>query len=292
MFFYEIQDTLSKLLKGIEPLNFEKKNNPILKLNTKLLPESKKQAESRKDFYKRIHEAESKAIITAEDKESKMSKANYEKENDPVLKVLKLIEISCKVIAGFPNEIEADDRTLLLDYTLTASLKIVNMIFQFESEKEIRDIEKSFKISKEKICKELREKGTNEREIKKIEDLDIVHAFYSILTTFLLNLETSMSRIAVSKVSMPIISNLDNNNFALLLFKLISYEETSNFKGFLNCISLIKKNNNKEQILLSQRVVRMYLIRNDVKPDDLRLLADTCGINRIQLLSIFSSQKK
>lgn len=282
--FFEIQDTLSKLLNNFEPLSFEKKNNPILKANKTLIPENKEQAENRKQFFARIDAAERKVINNADKKEAQAYETTFDGEASAILKIFKLIEISCKIIAGFPNDLEQDDRQVLFECTLESSLKIINMLFRFNDEKEIEEIEREFKEAKKQFIDNLIKNNSDRKTIEKIENLDIVHAFYSVLTSTVLNIFTSMANICASKVSMPIIADLDGEIFSNLLFKLISYGETANFEGFKNTLKAIIELKNKEYTLLAQRVLRVFVVKHDLTNKQIKELSAVSFIPEIKLL--------
>ena len=63
--FFKMQDILEKGFKDIEEISYDKKNNEILRKNTRLIPETVEQAENRKQLYERLDKSERKAIAEA-----------------------------------------------------------------------------------------------------------------------------------------------------------------------------------------------------------------------------------
>ncbi len=292
--FFDIHDTLDKLLSKFEEINFETKNNPILKLNKKLIPETKRQAENKKALYERLDTENRRRIESARDNERKAFDVEEDKEINAINKIAKLIEISCKVIAGFPSEIDSETRYLFLDKTISASLKIVNLLFSFSSEEEIKEVEEDFNNAKKQWIDNAKENGINERIIKQVEDMDIVHAFYDMLITFVLNIETTMSNIISSRVSLPIINKLEDDVFFKKLFKIITYAETGNFDAFCSQIKYFYKEpeKNKEKLLIINRVVRVFAIKNGLNSEQCANISKITGIPQLKLLEFCSSPKK
>ena len=291
--FYDIHDTLDSLLKEFEEISFETKNNPLLKLNKKLIPETREQAENRKELYDRLDRADRNRIATAKEKERSAFNDDGSKEIRAVTKIAKLIEISCKVISGFPTDIDSETRLLFLEKTMSAVLKVTNLLFSFGSEEEIKRIENDFNEAKQKWIENSKRQNLSSDYIKKIEELDIVHAFYDCLMTFILNFETSMAKIVSSRASMPIINKICDNEFFKRLFKIIVYSENGNFDAFCNQIKDIYDNpaQNKEQILIVSRVVRIFALTNNLNSSQCSVLSKITKIPQIKLLEYISNSK-
>lgn len=292
--FYNIHDTLDGLLKNFDEISFEAKNNPILKKNKKLIPETKAQAENKKQLYDRLEKNDRRRIDNARKSEKDAFDDTSDKEINALNKIWKLVEISCKVIAGFSNEIESETRSLFLEKTLSAALKIVNLLFSFKDDKEIEEIEKDFEEKKNKWIELAKERNEDPKRIKKVENLDIVHAMYDTLTTFILNFETSMSIIMSSRVSLPIIADIKEDNFFRKLFKIITYTEAGNFKGFCTQIKPIYDDleKNKEQVLIVNRVVRVFTIKNGLDDNQRKELSAITHIPQIKLIEFAYNPKK
>lgn len=292
--FFGIHDTLDQLLNKFEEINFETKNNPILKLNKKLVPETKRQAENKKALYERLDAENRRRIESARENEKKAFDVEEDKEINAINKIAKLIEISCKVIAGFPNEIDSETRHLFLDKTISASLKIMNLLFSFSSEEEIKQVEEDFNNAKRQWINNAKENSVSERIIKQVEDIDIVHAFYDMLITFVLNIETTMSNIISSRASLPIINKLDDDAFFKKMFKIITYAETGKFDAFCNQIKDFYKEaeKNKEKILIINRIVRVFAIKNGLNSAQCASISKITGIHQLKLLEFCSTPKK
>ena len=187
--FIDIQDFLSDILKGFQEINFKEKNNSLLIKNTILKPETTKQRENKEEFYDRIDQSERKRISMSNEIEDSVYDKNFDEQTEAILKAIKMIEISSKAIAGFDSEIEAGERELLIEYTLSSALKLVNLVFSFSKE-DIDDLNMFFEEWKEKKIKQLKDDGQNSSQIKRIKELNIVHALYDFLVTWILNLES------------------------------------------------------------------------------------------------------
>lgn len=181
-----------------------------------------------------------------------------------------------------------------MDKTISASLKIVNLLFSFSSEEEIKEVEEDFNNAKKQWIDNAKENGVNERIIKQVEDMDIVHAFYDMLITFVLNIETTMSNIISSRVSLPIINKLEDDIFFKKLFKIITYAETGNFDAFCSQIKYFYKEpeKNKEKLLIINRVVRVFAIKNGLNSEQCANISKITGIPQLKLLEFCSSPKK
>ena len=168
------------------------------------------------------------------------------------------------------------------------------MLFCFGTEEEIQEAEKEFEEKKKLLLEEAREKNVDERKIKKIEEFDIVHAFYDALITFVLNIESAMARIICSRASLPTIGRLEEKAFFKKLFKIITYCETGNFKAFCNQIESVysDENKNKEQSLIIDRVVRIFVITNGLSSGQCLKLSKITGTPQMKLLGYASGSKE
>lgn len=287
--FCKIQDFLDDILKGFEEIDFKEKNNALLVKNKILIPETKEQKESKKDFYDRIDKNEQNRIASSEKDEESVYDKNYDKESEAIFRALKMIEISCKAISGFEIEIEADDRALLIDKTICSALKLANLIFSF-SEEDIELIRNSFEDWKEKTINELKNNKSNENKIRKIKEMDIVHALYDFLITWILNLEHNMAVIMSSGTSIQFISKMDDNSFCKKIFKLMAFSVTQKVDSFLSLLEKIYDNKNKELSYILDRIVRVFVILNNLSFKDKSKLTSITGLSNKAIL--FYSENK
>lgn len=279
--FFKMQDILSKSLEGVPELSYDKKNNPILEKNTQLIPETEQQAETRKQFYDRLDKGEKKAIADAPKTESQVfeEKADNTWVNS-ITKALKLLEISSKAISGFKTEIEAGDREVLLDATVSSALRLINFMYFFTPE-DIDNIERDFGKWKASRIEKMKEEKKPQKAIEKMENETITHVFYDYLTTMVLNVLTGMANIMTSKTSLPFIDKLDDSDSFRKLFILIAYSESGSNKRFLSYFTdLMNSAKDLGFQLILKRVARVFAITHTLSVAELDRLAIACGYKR------------
>ena len=282
--FFDIQDYLYDLLKDFDEISFSVKNNAILRSNKVLLPETSAQAENKKTFYNRIDDKEKKQIVKADEKENNVYTYNNDEKANEILKIFKMLELSCKAISGFEEAIEYPDRETLLAFTLSAALKLVNLIFSF-SQEDIDELTNDFNEWKEKKISDLKSRKISDDKIKKIQSIDLVHIIYDYLTTWILNMESGMASIMVSKTSLPLINNLDDKNFCYQIFKLHAYLHFGETDLFVSYLDNIYKKNNIELSYILNRIVRVFVIINSNKINHVIIdkLSSITGISQVNI---------
>lgn len=282
--FFDIQDELDSMLKDFEELSFEKKNNAVLSLNKKLIPETKEQSENKSRLYKRLDSQERKRIQSSHEKEKQAYDDIEDDKIKAVNKIVKLIEISCKAISGFNNNLDTDEREILLDRALSYTLKLINFLFCFD-EKDLKEINDSFDELKAKTIEEGNRDNWPKSKIQAIQDLDLVHLLYDTLTTCTLNMISSIAKIITSKPAMPAVNKLDKDNFTHLLLKMLVYSEIGDVNAFINTMEDAYDNKiGKAEELIMLRVLRVFIIRNELKAKHFDKIASITNIKKERLL--------
>lgn len=259
--FFRIQDFLDEILKGFKEIDFKEKNNALLIKNVILRPETKEQQENKQDFYDRIDKTERRKIAKSEKEEDSVYEKEYDKETEAILKAMKMLEISAKAIAGFEIEIEAGERELLIDKTIGSSLKLANLVFSF-TENDIEEIRKDFERWKINKIEDMKKNSANVNKIKEFESIDIVHALYDFLVTWLLNLEYYLSEIMTSGSSLSFIAKMNDDSFCRKIFKLMSFSISQKVDSFISYLNEIYDKDNKELRYILDRIVRVFIINN------------------------------
>jgi len=281
--FFKIQDFLDDILKGFNEIDFKEKNNAVLIKNKILIPESKEQQENKQQFYDRIDKSEQKAIVRSENDESKVYDKKYDDEVEAILKAIKMIEISCKAIAGFDTEIEATERELLIEKTIGSSLKLANLVFSF-NEEDIETINREFEKWKHEKILELETNNEGKNKIEALKKIDIVRALYDFLTTWILNLECNMAEIMASSSSIQFIVKIDDSTFCRKIFKLMAFTAMQRTDSFIAYLEKIYDKGNKELTYILDRIVRVFIIKNQLDYKQRNKLSSITGINEKKIL--------
>ena len=197
-----------------------------------------------------------------------------------ITKSLKLLEISSKAIAGFKTEIEAGDRELLLETTVSSALRLVNFMYRFTPE-DIDFAEKDFQKWKNDKIERMQKENKSANEISKIEEETLTHLFYDHLTTMVLNLMTSLARLMTSKTSIPFIENMSADDSFRKLFVVIAYGEYGSNTKFLSYFSkIIGGTKDLGFKLILKRVARVFVITHSLSVTEMNQLAIACGYPR------------
>lgn len=288
---FKIKDLLDEALQSYEEINLNKKNNPILKMKKNYGPETKKQAESKKELIDRLDSSEKKNLKEIDSKEKK---ALDNKNDDDVFvktiqRAFKLIEILSKAVAGFKTELKHEKRMILTKCAISSLLKVFYAIFDV-SEKDAESLHNIFEDFKEEKARIAKKDGKDDKEIKALlSDFNYENFVYDIMTTNLLNDMTYISKVMISNVSFEVIKELENeeNYFCYKLFQLIAFQQSGVMQSnFLNCLEEIKKHekNSLGNLMLSNRVVRVFAITNYLNASEFNKLSSISGINKQRLL--------
>lgn len=287
---------LEMFLKDVKEIDFDIKNNNILKKKNDYLPETKEQAETRTQLIQRMDYAEKRKIRKIRDREEKVfANVDYNQLLDNVLKTSKLIEIVSKAVSGFDEEIDDSKRQKMLDIVLSSVLKIIFVVYDFD--KDINNIAiKQFDDQKLLAINKLKKQGNKEDLIKKIENISYVDYMYSKITTFTLNFLTGVASVAGSATSLPCIDKIKNNKFCYLLFKLIAYERFGKFDRFCSVLDDFYKNKKTADLKIVNRVVRMYAITKGLSKEQINRIFNITKLPKEKLLkfnySFVSFEKK
>lgn len=233
-FFKNIIDKINDIYANNEELSLDKHNSYVIQRKIKDNVDYQNKYEQRKSLINRIDKNERSEIkrreaITDEEIYSD-NHMNDELEKD--MKVIKLMEIVAKGVNSYNIQIKYDLRLSMFNSLMSFVYKIVYSIFDF-SDKEYEDLYNT-------IVDEFL-KNNPEAEKKKIED-EVTKQLYDIMTTFLLNISTSIIGIACSSQSLRVMNDIpdnDNNNnqiFNNVLIKTIFYERFGNEQYFYDYV--------------------------------------------------------
>lgn len=279
--------TLEKMVDGVEEINLQKKNNPFLAKTIKYTPEKEGQAETKKQLVDRLDKSEKKAISSIKKKEDSVLSNNDEAFIAKVKSITKLIEMIAKSCAGFKTILKKPERIQYMNIATSSVLKLVHMIFII-SDNEANEIIDSFEKEKSDVIDKLKEKDPNDPRIRKIDKLKFEEYAYDLITTYVLNIMTFLSRLMITDKSKNFINNVYNedNYFCYKLYQLICYETDSDKTNFLKCLIDIyeSKNVRIENKYLAGRVVRMFVIHNRPSNSELDKISHITNIEKKNLL--------
>ena len=288
---FTIKNLLEEALNQYPEINLDTRNNPILRMKEDYGPETKQQAENKKEFIDRLDAEEKKKIEQAEKKEeSALDKTN---DDDLFIKTiqraLKLIEILSKAVGGFKSELKHTKRFELAHCAISSLLRVFFAIFDV-SEKDAKSLHDYFEEFKEEKTRVAKNSGKREKEVAALfEGFNFENFMYDIMTTNLLNDMSYIAKVMSSNVSFEVIKELnsEDNPFCFKLFQLISYQQSGVHKQiFINSLRDINEQRdgfigNK---LLTNRVVRVFTITNSLNNSELSQLSSACGLKRQSLV--------
>lgn len=288
---YNIKNTLDEALQSYEEINLEKRNNPILKKEIIYKPETKQQAESKKQMIERLDTGERKRINTAHESEQHaLDKKEYD-EDDALFRTLqkawKLLEVLAKSTSGFNREIKANKRIELMKFISSMTFKILYATFDI-SEEVADELIKFFEDIKAKEIENAKAEGKSKQYIDKINEFSFQNFMYDRITTSMLNAILNVCKLMLSDASVPFISELDDadNDFCHKMFQLSAYELTGKIDLFMRLFEDVytNKKTSAGNKYLMERIMRVFIIRNNVSSSVIDKLVNITKKDKVVLL--------
>ena len=272
-----IDNYLDNLCSNVEPLDFNSKNNAILKSvgdeDVSLLEEisfTKEEYEKEKDEREKVSfPAESK-----KENDSKNISSNYFD-----VKALKLIEIMSKALSGFSTLLNGDERTKYMKSTINASLRIVQVLFTINNEQYTQMLNILETIKKE-IIKLSNEDPSLEKMRNMVSSLTLEGILFNYLTSVVTSFEYSISSWMSSGVSIPIIDGLDDQKITNSLFRIFSYVHMGSFVKYKNLLNKCLKEyaDNRTITVLFSSTVISYILQNTISISELKELSQVAKL--------------
>lgn len=285
--FERINNEISCLFSEYEPINFNSKNNPVLKSLSKGDVFLEKEISFTKDEYEQEKDEEEKRQLPAQTRDAEDLNSNNNEDDKNIIKSLKLIEIMSKALSGFSTLFNGEERELYIKTVINACLRIVQRLFtispeQFEAMKRVLD----------KAKEEIKELSRDKKALEKIQgligSLSLEGILYSYLVNVTSSIEFSISDWMSSGISMPIIEKLPNDLVTNSLFKLCSFIHMGAFEKFKNQFtksSNMYKGDNSMSVIFNPTII-MYILQNVISPKELQELANVSEFSEKALKSM------
>ena len=100
-----------------------------------------------------------------------------------------------------------------------------------------------------------------------------------------------MADIMVSSTSIQFIASADDSTFCRKIFRLMAFSSYGKTDSFISYLDDIYDKNNKELVYILNRIIRVFLICNDIDYKQRDRLSTITGISNNTLL-LYSSGKK
>lgn len=291
MFFDKIMSILNGTTLNWKEISYDENNHYILKrvikdgLSLKDNYENKEEHNKRRDFQERKYLAK----VETQKEETKYSPEILNSEMNDIIKTTKLLEILSKGLGGYKGKIKVLQRQKMLDTIVEGLYKLIYKIFDLTDE----DYESFYRD----ITINIKEKN-GEITSKEIEK-QITNILYDTISTFTLNLLTSMSKIFVSKNSIDLIDELsdyDNNgniNFNTVLLKCISFERYGNEEKFVNYLyDIYDELKTHDQKRMIRRVFYLFVITNNLSYQNLERICKKLNLKKDKIFLLNSNTQK
>lgn len=281
-FFNEIMRKLEYLTREWPLFSFDNEKNKVIDFIEKTDFMQKYKHESKDHFDSRVDNIEQQKASN----EEKTQKESFKKEVDyydrQISNCLGYLEILAKAFGSYRGKLKIKDRENIFNSIFQGMFKLLDHLFPVDKIFDDDFILEAFEFFKKK------EKSVTYNNFTTF----LYKIYYDIMTTFSLNLITTIMGMAVSKDSIQLISNKndfdDSGNLAFnnVITKIIAFERYGNEELFTNYIDIIADNLTSSQKFLINRVINLFLITTNVSTKNKAFLSDKLSLNKKQVNKI------
>lgn len=284
--FKRIEELLNHFLIDVEPINFDTKNNIVVKsIATKDV--GLKETYYSKGEYEKDRDTSEKESMPAKAKQNDSIEKGIEEDSDIINKSLKLIEIMSKALSGFSGLFSGEERKRYISCSLSACLRLVQKLFTISKE-QYEFLESEFEKGKRKLLESIKEKEIYSKIESAFSSFSIGGLLYNYLVNIVISLEFLISDWMSSSVSLPIIETTDSSLLTNQLFKLCSYINTGSLEKFNNLFKKVRETNGERfpVMMLFMPLVNLYLLKNIVDQRELVELSKASNVSLSTLKEI------
>ena len=278
--FDYIDKEINNIFPDCEPINFNTKNNVILKSVGKGDVFLEKEITFTKAEYEAEKDEEEKNNLPSVSSKNNQLSQNEDKEENSALKSLKLIEIMAKALSGFSTLFNAEERGKYLSDVNNACLRLAQKLFTINPD-QFAMMKSVLERIREIINEESKHKKAYEKLQTMFNSISLEGLLYNYLVNVVSSIEFSVSDWASSGISIPIIDKIDSTQITNCLFKLCSYIHMGSFEKYKNQLKKVLdsyEDDNPTTIIFHPTVI-MYILQNVVSNNELLELSKVSGIS-------------